>query len=177
MIGQFNASILAPQWHWWLLFWWWHLLFGIKGDKNCSCQQLWVKYKYFRQSIPVILGPALPEKIILKKWTIPVLWFRSAGWRLQARKALGLWFDDQDYFAETLEAKELKKLPFSKRRCAGSRYTSAVRRRTSPTLSLRATPFRKECEFFSILTAAMTYGDIAQGMAKQKGVDRLVRGR
>lgn len=94
-------------------------------------------------------------------------------------KALvGLWFDDQDYFAETLEGEGVeKKLPIFEETMRWLEiYFSGKAPDFTPTLNLRATQFRKEVwEYLLSIPygSTMTYGEIAQGMAKQKGVDRL----
>lgn len=90
----------------------------------------------------------------------------------------GLWFDGQKYFGSTLpEEYEEKALPvFDKTKKWLDIYFGGKEPDFTPPLSLAATSFRRAV-WEVLLTIpygqTMTYGEIADKVAKQKGIDRM----
>ena len=89
-------------------------------------------------------------------------------------KALtGLWFDDQKYFADTLE----KDLPIFEQAYKWlDVYFSGKAPDFTPSFLMKTTTFRKEV--WKIMLSipfgkTMTYGEIAAKIAKQKGVKHM----
>lgn len=90
----------------------------------------------------------------------------------------GLWFEGQKYFAATLPAEvQTKETPALRE---GRRwldlYFAGKEPKTSPPLHLIGTPFR--LSVWKILSEipygkTMTYGDIAQRLAQERGLPRL----
>lgn len=90
----------------------------------------------------------------------------------------GLWFEGQKYFAATLPAEvQTKETPALRE---GKRwldlYFAGKEPKTSPPLHLIGTPFR--LSVWKILSEipygkTMTYGDIAQRLAQERGLPRL----
>lgn len=94
------------------------------------------------------------------------------------RKLIGLWFQDQKYYASSLApVHEEKMLPiFEETMRWMDLYFSGHIPDFTPPLTLRATPFRKAV--WEILLAipygqTMTYGQIAQQLAAQRGLPRM----
>ena len=94
-------------------------------------------------------------------------------------KALtGLWFDGQKYFGETLPGEvEKKELPvFTQAKEWLDIYFQGEEPGFTPPLNLSGTPFRRE--IWNILLSIpygqnMTYGQIADVIARQKGLSRM----
>ena len=94
-------------------------------------------------------------------------------------KALtGLWFDGQKYFGETLPGEvEKKELPvFTQAKEWLDIYFQGKEPGFTPPLNLSGTPFRRE--IWNILLSIpygqnMTYGQIADVIARQKGLSRM----
>lgn len=94
-------------------------------------------------------------------------------------KALtGLWFDGQKYFGETLPSEvEKKELPvFTQAKEWLDIYFQGKEPGFTPPLNLSGTPFRRE--IWNILLSIpygqnMTYGQIADVIARQKGLSRM----
>lgn len=90
----------------------------------------------------------------------------------------GLWFDGQKYFGEALEKEhEQKDLPvFELADKWLDIYFSGKAPDFTPPLSMKATPFRKAV-WEILLTIpygkTMTYGEIADRIAKQKGLPHM----
>lgn len=91
---------------------------------------------------------------------------------------IGLWFDDQRYFAETLETEFCaKSLPvFADAVRWLDVYFSGKSPDFVPALSMRTTPFRREV--WKILMSipfgqTMTYGEIAKLLAEQRGLSQM----
>ena len=91
---------------------------------------------------------------------------------------IGLWFDDQKYFADTLnENHEEKLLPIFKETNKWlDLYFSGKIPDFTPHLLIKTTEFRKAV-WKILLTIpygqTMTYGEIAKIIAKQKGLSRM----
>lgn len=90
----------------------------------------------------------------------------------------GLWFDGQKYFGDTLaQAHEPKELPvFAQAGRWLDIYFSGKAPDFIPPLSMKTTPFRKAV--WEIMLAipygqTMTYGEIADRIAKKKGIERM----
>lgn len=94
-------------------------------------------------------------------------------------KALtGLWFDGQKYFADTLDKDfEEKELPvFEQTDQWLNIYFSGNAPGFTPSLKMKTTPFRKavwEIMLTIPFGQNMTYGMIADRIAKQKGLSRM----
>ena len=95
-----------------------------------------------------------------------------------AAELTGLWFDGQKYFGDTLpkEYKE-KNLPVFEQTARWlDIYFSGKAPDFTPPLCMQTTPFRKAV-WESMLTIpfgkTMTYGEIAERMAKQKGLSAM----
>lgn len=90
----------------------------------------------------------------------------------------GLWFDEQKYFADTLDAEhEEKDLPvFELTKEWLDIYFSGKDPLFTPPLLMKTTDFRKTV-WEILLTIpfgkTMTYGEIAEVIAKQKGITRM----
>ena len=87
---------------------------------------------------------------------------------------IGLWFDGQKYFADTLEMEfEDRDLPvFEQARHWLDIYFSGRQPDFTPPLRMKTTPFRKsvwEIMLTIPFGKTMTYGEIAVCIAKQKG--------
>ena len=91
---------------------------------------------------------------------------------------IGLWFDGQKYFADTIEKSTPQKdLPIFKQTDKWlDIYFSAKSPEFTPPLTMHTTPFRK-CVWEIMLTIpfgrTMTYGEIADKIAKQKGIEKM----
>ena len=90
----------------------------------------------------------------------------------------GLWFDEQKYFADSLADKyEEKSLPIFERTVKWlDIYFSGKAPEFTPPLNMKTTKFRKAV--WEIMLAipfgqTMTYGEIANRIAKQKGIKRM----
>lgn len=91
---------------------------------------------------------------------------------------IGLWFDGQKYFADCLEMKqEEKMLPvFEQADKWLTIYFSGRKPDFTPPLTMKTTEFRKAV--WDIMLSipygkTMTYGEIADRIAKQKGLQRM----
>ena len=90
----------------------------------------------------------------------------------------GLWFDGQKYFGNTLPKEyEEKTLPvFEKSVCWLDIYFSGKAPDFTPPLCMQATPFRKAIREIMMAIPfgkTMTYGEIADKIAKQKGISKM----
>ena len=90
----------------------------------------------------------------------------------------GLWFDGQKYFGDTLPKQyETKKLPvFEETKQWLDIYFQGKEPDFTPSLSMETTPFRKavwEIMLTIPYGQTMTYGEIADRIAKQKGISRM----
>lgn len=90
----------------------------------------------------------------------------------------GLWFDGQKYFGDTLpEVYEEKNLPiFQKAVHWLDIYFSGKAPDFTPPLSMETTPFRKavwEIMLSIPFGQTMTYGEIADRVAKQRGLSKM----
>ena len=90
----------------------------------------------------------------------------------------GLWFDGQKYFGDTLpERCEEKNLPvFEKARRWLDIYFGGKAPDFTPPLKMQTTPFRKavwEVMLTIPFGRTMTYGEIADKIAKQRGLPRM----
>lgn len=90
----------------------------------------------------------------------------------------GLWFDGQKYFGDTLGEKyEEKSLPIFEQTARWlDSYFSGKAPDFTPPLCMKTTPFRKAV--WEIMLAipfgkTMTYGEIADRIAKQKGLSKM----
>ena len=93
-------------------------------------------------------------------------------------KLTGLWFDEQKYFADTLEKEhEEKILPvFEETNRWLDIYFSGNAPDFTPPLRMKTTEFRKavwEIMLTIPYGKTMTYGEIAEKIAKQKGLSRM----
>ena len=91
---------------------------------------------------------------------------------------IGLWFDGQKYFADALDADyEEKDIPiFEKTRKWLDVYFSGKEPGFTPELGMKTTDFRKtvwEAMLKIPYGKTMTYGEIADIIAKQKGIARM----
>lgn len=91
---------------------------------------------------------------------------------------LGLWFDGQKYFADTLSKEyEEKQLPVFEQTVRWlDIYFSGKEPDFTPPLLMKTTPFRKsvwEIMLTIPFGKTMTYGEIADRIAKQKGIERM----
>ena len=90
----------------------------------------------------------------------------------------GLWFDGQKYFADSLDLEhEEKVLPIFKEAAKWlDIYFSGRAPDFTPALSMKTTPFRKAV-WEILLTIpygeTMTYGEIADRIARQKGIPKM----
>lgn len=90
----------------------------------------------------------------------------------------GLWFDGQKYFGNTLPKEyEEKTLPvFEQSVCWLDIYFSGKAPDFTPPLCMQATPFRKAIREIMMAIPfgkTMTYGEIADKIAKQKGISKM----
>lgn len=90
----------------------------------------------------------------------------------------GLWFEGQKYFGDTLaENREQKELPIFEQAVQWlDIYFSGKAPGFTPPLSIKTTPFRKAvCEIMLTIPfgETMTYGEIAEKIAKQKGISKM----
>lgn len=91
---------------------------------------------------------------------------------------IGLWFDGQKYFADTIGKNTPQKdLPIFKQTDKWlDIYFSGKSPEFTPPLTMHTTPFRK-CVWEIMLTIpfgrTMTYGEIADKIAKQKGIEKM----
>lgn len=93
-------------------------------------------------------------------------------------KITGLWFDGQKYFGDTLPKNyEEKNLPvFEETKKWLDIYFSGKAPDFTPPLEMQATPFRKAvCEIMLTIPfgQTMTYGEIANIIAAQRGIARM----
>ena len=91
---------------------------------------------------------------------------------------IGLWFDGQKFFADTLRGNPSEKdLPvFQETDRWLSIYFRGKAPDFTPPLSMRATPFRQEVWRIMLTIPfgqTMTYGEIAGQIARQKGMLRM----
>ena len=91
---------------------------------------------------------------------------------------IGLWFDGQKYFANTLQDKaQEKSLPIFKQTCCWlDIYFSGNKPDFTPPLLIRATPFCKEVGEIMLKIPygkTMTYGQIAAQIAKKRGLKKM----
>lgn len=91
---------------------------------------------------------------------------------------IGLWFDDQKYFADTIRKQTSEKnLPiFQETKKWLDIYFSGQAPDFTPPLNMRTTPFRKRV--WEIMLSipfghTMTYGQIADKIAHEKGIRRM----
>ncbi len=91
---------------------------------------------------------------------------------------IGLWFDGQKYFADTLQNPvQEESLPIFKDTCRWlDMYFSGKKPSFTPPIQMRTTPFRKQV--WEILLQipyghTMTYGEIADKIAKDKGIKKM----
>lgn len=94
------------------------------------------------------------------------------------KSLIGLWFDGQKYFADTLDSdSEEKKLPvFEQTDRWLDIYFSGGKPDFTPPLSMEATAFRKAVWKIMLKIPyghTMTYGEIADKIAKQKNIARM----
>ena len=94
------------------------------------------------------------------------------------KSLIGLWFDGQKYFADTLDSDyEEKKLPvFEQTDRWLDIYFSGGKPDFTPPLSMEATAFRKAVWKIMLKIPyghTMTYGEIADKIAKQQGRARM----
>ncbi|WP_455616584.1 methylated-DNA--[protein]-cysteine S-methyltransferase [Eisenbergiella sp.] len=90
----------------------------------------------------------------------------------------GLWFDGQKYFGDTLEEKyEEKSLPIFQQTARWLNiYFNGKEPDFTPPLYMKTTPFRKmvwEIMLTIPFGKTMTYGEIAERIAKQKGLPKM----
>ena len=90
----------------------------------------------------------------------------------------GLWFDEQKYFPHKLISESIElEMPIFTQTCNWlDIYFSGRNPDFTPSISLNTTPFRKAV-YDILLTIpygqTMTYGEIANIIAKQKGIERM----
>ncbi len=91
---------------------------------------------------------------------------------------IGLWFDGQKYFADTLQNPvQEESLPIFKDTCRWlDAYFSGKEPSFTPPIQMRTTPFRKQV--WEILLQipyghTMTYGEISDKIAKEKGIKKM----
>lgn len=90
----------------------------------------------------------------------------------------GLWFDEQKYFASTLSENHIQKnLPIFEQTAKWlDIYFNGKEPDFTPLLSMKTTPFRKtvwEIMLTIPFGQTMTYGEIANQIAKQKGLAKM----
>ena len=91
---------------------------------------------------------------------------------------IGLWFDGQKYFADTLQNPvQEESLPIFKDTCRWlDMYFSGKKPSFTPPIQMRTTPFPKQV--WEILLQipyghTMTYGEISDKIAKEKGIKKM----
>ncbi len=91
---------------------------------------------------------------------------------------IGLWFDGQKYFADTLQNPvQEEALPIFKDTCRWlDAYFSGKEPSFTPPIQMRTTPFRKQV--WEIMRQipyghTMTYGEIADKIVKEKGIKKM----
>lgn len=91
---------------------------------------------------------------------------------------IGLWFDGQKYFADTLQNPvQEESLSIFKDTCRWlDLYFSGKEPHFTPPITMRTTPFRKQV--WEIMRQipyghTMTYGEIADKIAKEKGIKKM----
>ena len=94
------------------------------------------------------------------------------------KSLIGLWFDGQKYFADTLDSdSEEKRLPvFEQTDRWLDIYFSGGKPDFTPPLSMKTTAFRKAVWKIMLKIPyghTMTYGEIADKIAKQKNIARM----
>ena len=93
-------------------------------------------------------------------------------------RLIGLWFDGQKYFADSLQNPvQEKSLPIFKDTCRWlDIYFSGKEPGFTPPLAMRTTPFRKQVWKIILQIPygkTMTYGEIASKIAKQNGLKKM----
>jgi methylated-DNA-[protein]-cysteine S-methyltransferase len=91
---------------------------------------------------------------------------------------IGLWFDGQKYFGDTLGDKPIEKdLPVFDETCRWlDIYFSGRDPGFTPPLKMRTTPFRKAVWDIMLtipFRRTMSYGEIAASIAKQRGIRQM----
>ena len=91
---------------------------------------------------------------------------------------IGLWFDGQKYFADTMDGTvEEKYVPIFAEACRWlDIYFSGRQPDFTPQIRMKTTPFRKavwEIMLTIPYGKTMTYGEIAANIAKQKGIRQM----
>ena len=91
---------------------------------------------------------------------------------------IGLWFDGQKYFADTMDGTvEEKYVPVFAEACRWlDIYFSRRQPDFTPPIRMKTTPFRKavwEIMLTIPYGKTMTYGEIAANIAKQKGIRQM----
>ena len=116
------------------------------------------------------------SKIYLSRWPSPLGGITLAS---DGRTLMGLWFDGQKYFADSIagEEAEEKQLPIFEETAEWLKiYFSGRDPGFTPALAMKTTPFRRAV-WEILLTIpygkTMTYGEIAKKIAEQKGLARM----
>jgi len=91
---------------------------------------------------------------------------------------IGLWFDGQKYFADSLRGPvQEKSLPVFKDTCRWlDTYFSGKDPGFTPPLAMRTTPFRKQVWEIMLQIPygrTLTYGEIADKIAKKRGIKKM----
>ena len=91
---------------------------------------------------------------------------------------LGLWFENQKYFADNIkgESEEKRLEIFDKTSKWLDIYFSGKEPDFTPKIKLTGTPFRKEVAKIMLTIPygkTMTYGEIAEKIAHQKGIEKM----
>ena len=91
---------------------------------------------------------------------------------------IGLWFDGQKYFADSLRRPiQEKSLPVFKDTCRWlDTYFSGKDPGFTPPLAMRTTPFRKQVWEIMLQIPygrTLTYGEIADKIAKKRGIKKM----
>lgn len=91
---------------------------------------------------------------------------------------IGLWFENQKYFADSIKGESTEKPLeiFDKTSKWLDIYFAGKEPDFTPEIKLTGTPFRKEVAKIMLLIPygkTMTYGEIAEKIAKQKGIDKM----
>ena len=91
---------------------------------------------------------------------------------------IGLWFDGQKYFADSLRGSIQKKsLPVFKDTCRWlDTYFSGKDPGFTPPIAMRTTPFRKQVWEIMLQIPygrTLTYGEIADKIAKKRGIKKM----
>ncbi|MDD6568171.1 MAG: methylated-DNA--[protein]-cysteine S-methyltransferase [Eubacteriales bacterium] len=90
----------------------------------------------------------------------------------------GLWFEGQKYFADTIKGESEKKLipVFDETIKWLDIYFGGKEPNFTPKISITGTPFKKAVAKIMLTIPygkTMTYGEIAQKIAKQKGIEKM----